>query len=183
MLKTGRSLDQYAVFRVANDLRNIRESDSKDEHYNRIISEVQSSVNLDEKKTRCIAAAIFMLREEMSLHDADNITHLASTLDKDIFENTTVSIGGGAMDNTIAPVDPQDQPTFGNCKVFRVNGTTFHQCRQKKPHERFSKIVGEDPQFESIRAYARRNPSKSIVLQDEQTGAYTVLKFGKNQWW
>lgn len=141
-----------------------------------------------DNKLANVGAAMFLLKEEASLVDAEQVLTLASNLDQQgLNESAAPTVatngpGGGAMNSYIAPVDPKDQPKFGNTMVFRVDSNTFHNTRQKNPHERYSKFVSPGDQLDRIRSSAKKYPGKSILLQDENTGAYTILKFGKQRW-
>ena len=70
---------------------------------------------------------------------------------------------------------------FANCEVFVIDPSRYNSClRAKTRYERYSKFVGEDEIGQAIREYGRANPGESILIQDENTGAMTYLKLGKN---
>tara|TARA_R110002020_G_scaffold367435_1_gene579310 strand:+ start:503 stop:859 length:357 start_codon:yes stop_codon:yes gene_type:complete len=70
---------------------------------------------------------------------------------------------------------------FNGCEVFVVSSESYSSCiSAKMKSERFSKYIGDFEIGNDIREYARLNPSKSIIIEDDVTGAMTYLKIGKN---
>ena len=71
---------------------------------------------------------------------------------------------------------------FAGCEVFEVDADRYNRCRViKQSYERYSKYVGDDELGQTIREYARKNPGKSIIVQDESTGSMTYLKIGQRK--
>lgn len=76
---------------------------------------------------------------------------------------------------------PLKRKKFNGCEVFVVSSESYSNCiSAKMKSERFSKYIGDFEIGNDIREYARLNPSKSIIIEDEVTGAMTYLKIGKN---
>ena len=94
--------------------------------------------------------------------------------------------GGGAfqamrMESTDAvAVEPNLTPddTFAGVDVFNVNGDEFDSCKHgKKKHERWSNYVDMDSESgKRIYGYAKKNPTKSIIVQHDKTGHMIYLK-------
>jgi hypothetical protein len=100
-----------------------------------------------------------------------------------------------ASDGNIAGFPPDDPPMFNRkkkkgskrkkfagCEVFEIDSDRYNRCRNiKTRYERYSRLVGIDDIGTEIREYARKNPRKSIIVQDEATGVMTYLKIGNNK--
>jgi hypothetical protein len=100
----------------------------------------------------------------------------------------TNSAGGG----NIAGFPPDDPPMFNRkkkkgskrkklagCEVFEIDSDRYNRCKNiKTRYEDYSRLVGVDEVGIEIREYARDNPMKSIIIQDESTGVMTYLKIG-----
>lgn len=146
-----------------------------------------------DSKIRNFATALFLLKEEAEkgMVSSSDIQHLAEEIGTydpinldTLEENIAVSIGAGAMDNTVHTSPQPKTSKFGKCQVYHVSGETFSKCRKAKGrYERFMKYVGEGPVHDSIKDYAKKNPGKSIMLHDETLGTYTVLKLGSKESW
>ena len=96
------------------------------------------------------------------------------------------SVGDGS---SIAGFPPDDPPMFNRkkkkrkklagCEVFEIDSDRYNRCKSiKTRYEDYSRIVGVDEVGIEIREYARDNPTKSIIIQDETTGVMTYLKIG-----
>ena len=106
-------------------------------------------------------------------------------------EGPVNSIGGGHIAGTVEAGD--DPPVrrkpklirrkkFAGCEVFEVDSDRYNSCRRAKMrYERFSKFVGHDDTAMAIREYAKSNPAKGIMIQDESTGTMTYLKLPKGK--
>ena len=71
---------------------------------------------------------------------------------------------------------------FAGSQTFIVPSEVFHEARhQKRKGAHWSKYIGEEDHWSYIREYARKNPKKAIVLQDENTGAMCYAKYGKQK--
>jgi hypothetical protein len=67
--------------------------------------------------------------------------------------------------------------TFGNADVFDVDMDLVLNTREpKKNWERYSKYVGIDEVGEDIRAHARKNWKRDIILRDSKTGVMRFLR-------
>tara|TARA_R110000868_G_scaffold79604_12_gene226410 strand:+ start:405 stop:1310 length:906 start_codon:yes stop_codon:yes gene_type:complete len=66
---------------------------------------------------------------------------------------------------------------FADADVFDVDSDKLHSVVDtKKPWERYSKYVGVDEDGENIRAHARKNWKRNIILRDSRTGAMRFLR-------
>ena len=145
---------------------------------------IQQVPGMSDNRLSSVAAAMFLLREEITNYEPEDILEFASALEQTpLNESPTVSIGAGSVDNTTVAIGPGQQPQFGKCKTYDCDSNTFQGVRrQKNPHERFDKFVSDKKLLTDVREYAKRYPGNTIVLRDSHTGAYTILKFGKNGW-
>jgi len=97
------------------------------------------------------------------------------------------NIAGG---ENIAGFPPDDPPIYNTkkkkkrkklagCEVFEIDSDRYNRCKNIKTRfEEYSRIVGVDDIGIEIREYARDNPTRSIIIQDESTGVMTYLKIG-----
>lgn len=70
---------------------------------------------------------------------------------------------------------------FAGKDTFIVPSKIFHAGRvSKRKGQHWSKYFEEQEGFGEIREYARKNPKKTIILQDENTGALYVARYGQN---
>ena len=70
---------------------------------------------------------------------------------------------------------------FAGKDTFIVPSKLFHAGRnQKKKGQHWLKYLEENEGFEEIREWASKNPKKSVILQDEVTGAMYVARYGSN---
>lgn len=70
---------------------------------------------------------------------------------------------------------------FAQCEVFVVTADIYYNCsRPKLKSERFQTLVGTDEIGQAIREYAKENPGKGIMIEDENTGYMTWLRIPKN---
>jgi len=68
---------------------------------------------------------------------------------------------------------------FAGKETIVVPSKMFHAGRMsKKKGQHWSKYFEEQEGFGEIREYARKNPKKSIILQDENSGALYVARYG-----
>ena len=93
--------------------------------------------------------------------------------------------GGGAfqamrMESIDAVAEPNIAPddTFAGVDVFNVNDDDYNNCKHgKKKHERWSNYVDMDSESgKRIYGYAKKNPTKSIIVQHDKTGHMIYLK-------
>jgi hypothetical protein len=72
--------------------------------------------------------------------------------------------------------------TFAGQTTFIVPSNVFQEARlSKKKGKHWRTYIGEDDHCRHIREYAAKNPHKSIILQDERTGAMCYAKYGKKK--
>ena len=100
------------------------------------------------------------------------------------------SAGGGNVAGL--GVGPQGEPgrssslmfkrgKFAGKDTFIVPTKMFHKGQlSKKKGQHWKSYFTEDEGFNEIREFAMKNPKKSIILQDENTGALYVAKYGSN---
>jgi len=83
------------------------------------------------------------------------------------------------MENTDV-VEPNLTPddTFAGVDVFNVNDDEFLNCKHgKMKHQRWSNYVDVDSESgKRIYGYAKKNPSKSIIVQHDKTGHMLYLR-------
>lgn len=103
------------------------------------------------------------------------------------------AVGGGAIAGTVEagddpPVGKRNKPKivrrkrFAQTEVFVVSSGTYNMClRPKLRSERFAKHVGIDETGMAIRTYAKENPGKGIMIEDESTGHMTWLRLARNK--
>ena len=79
-----------------------------------------------------------------------------------------------------AVVQPNITPDsqFAGVDVFNVNDNDFNNCKfGKKKHQRWSNYVDVDSESgKRIYGYAKKNPSKSIIVQHDKTGHMLYLR-------
>tara|TARA_Y100000996_G_scaffold380470_1_gene334384 strand:+ start:1862 stop:2215 length:354 start_codon:yes stop_codon:yes gene_type:complete len=99
----------------------------------------------------------------------------------------TNSVGAGNIAGTVGdpPVNKSKmirRKKFAGCEVFELDSDRYNTCKRAKLRsERFSRFVGDDEIAMAIREYAKRNPSKGIMISDEITGAMTYLKLPRGK--
>lgn len=76
----------------------------------------------------------------------------------------------------------EDTGTFAGSTTFIVPSDIFHEAKmQKKKGKHWRTYIGEEDHWQHIREYARKNPKKAIILQDERTGAMCYARYGSKQ--
>jgi hypothetical protein len=67
--------------------------------------------------------------------------------------------------------------TFAGTRVFKVSSEEYCNCLQgRKKHERWKRKLNMDNiKNQAIRSYAHKNPGKSIIVQDDNTGEMSYL--------
>jgi hypothetical protein len=98
-------------------------------------------------------------------------------------EVPTNNVGGGVIAGV--GVGPQGEPgikRFAGNRVFKVPTKNFVMAKMlKRKYQRFESYLGDDSITEEIREYANKNYGAGIVIEDEQTGAMTFLRYGKGK--
>lgn len=70
--------------------------------------------------------------------------------------------------------------TFAGQTTFIVPSNIFHEAKmQKRKGKHWRTYIGEEDHWRHIREYAAKYPKKSIILQDERTGAMCYARYGK----
>lgn len=135
------------------------------------------------------AAALFLLKEEDLSEEnlEERFKKFIETLDiselPQVKEDAPVNnMGGGHVatyEKPLVKARPVDH--FSGHPVFDVDGDTVWRSRfGKKPHDRYSKFIGDSDHGKSIRNFARSN-SKAIIVRDPKTGAMTFLRHQKGK--
>ena len=77
-----------------------------------------------------------------------------------------------------ADIDITPDSTFAQMPVFKVNQDDFVRCQDvKKKHARWNKHIDTESDYgRKIHTYAKKNPKKSIIVQDDKTGTMVYLK-------
>jgi hypothetical protein len=100
-----------------------------------------------------------------------------------ISASPTNNVGGGVIAGL--GVGPQGEPgvkrkKFAGSEVFKVPTKSFVMARMlKRKGARFESYLGDPFIAKEIAEYAKKNWKAGIVLEDEQTGAMTYLRYGK----
>lgn len=73
-------------------------------------------------------------------------------------------------------ITPDD--TFASMPVFKVNQADFVKCQNgKKKHAHWNKHIDIESDYgKKIHGYAKKNPKKSIIVQDDKSGHMVYLK-------
>ena len=89
-------------------------------------------------------------------------------------ENTEVA---PAVTSTPTP-DVTPDTTFASLPVFKVNQDDFAKCQHgKKKYAHWNKFINVKAGYgKRIHSYAKKNPKKSIIVQDDKTGHMVYLK-------
>ena len=68
--------------------------------------------------------------------------------------------------------------TFAQMPVFKVTQDDFARCQEvKKRYARWNKHIDTDSDYgKKIHTYAKKNPKKSIIVQNDKTGTMVYLK-------
>jgi len=67
--------------------------------------------------------------------------------------------------------------SFAGARIFKVSSEEYCNCLQgRKKHERWKRKLNMDEiENQSIRSYAHKNPGKSIIVQNDNTGEMSYL--------
>ena len=68
--------------------------------------------------------------------------------------------------------------TFASMPVFKVNQDDFLRCQDgKKKHAHWNKHIDTESEYgKKIHGYAKKNPKKSIIVQDDKSGHMVYLR-------
>jgi len=85
------------------------------------------------------------------------------------------------MEDTETPTavaTPSPDSTFAQMPVFKVSPDDFAKCKDvKKKYARWNKHIDTESDYgKKIHAYAKKNPKKSIIVQDDKSGHMVYLK-------
>jgi len=83
------------------------------------------------------------------------------------------------VESTPAPTpSPTPDSTFAQMPVFKVSQDDFIKCQDvKKRYARWNKHIDINSEYgKKIHTYAKKNPKKSIIVQDDKTGHMVYLK-------
>ena len=74
------------------------------------------------------------------------------------------------------------EDTFAGAMVFEVSSAVFHTAKlEKRKHKTWKKYLEEDDCLAEIREYANKNPGRSIILKNRNTGEMTYARYGKRR--
>lgn len=74
----------------------------------------------------------------------------------------------------------EDFETFAGAMVFEVSASVFHTAKmEKRKHKTWRKYLEEDDCLAEVREYANKNPNKSIILKNKNTGEMTYARYGR----
>lgn len=73
---------------------------------------------------------------------------------------------------------PTPDSTFASLPVFKIGQDDFAKCQDvKKRYSRWNKHIDTKAEYgKKIHAYAKKNPKKSIIVQNDKTGHMVYLK-------
>lgn len=73
---------------------------------------------------------------------------------------------------------PTPDATFASMPVFKVSQDDFLKCQDvKKRYARWNKHIDTESDYgKKIHSYAKKNPKKSIIVQDDKSGHMVYLK-------
>ena len=79
-------------------------------------------------------------------------------------------------DGDVAPITPDS--TFASLPVFKVSSDDFIKCQHgKQKHARWNKHIDTESDYgKKIHSYAKRNPNKAIIVQDNKSGHMVYLR-------
>ena len=78
--------------------------------------------------------------------------------------------------------NPLAEDTFAGAMVFEVSASVFHTAKlEKRKHKTWKKYLEEDDCLAEIREYANKNPGRSIILKNRNTGEMTYARYGKRR--
>ena len=145
-----------------------------------LIKEESDNPNSDKEE---LELQFFDAFEKMHNEDSEFDTRAWNKLQNTITEDAPTTATGGIATRGI----PLGQPPkgmvmkrFAGADVFSINPSLYHKSRfGKKIYDRYKKYVGEDEIGEYIRKYARKYPSKPIIVMDSDTGCMQYLRHGK----
>jgi len=82
------------------------------------------------------------------------------------------------MESTVAEPNLTPDDTFAGVDVFKVSDADYHNCKLgKKKYARWDKYVDvESETGKRIYGYAKKNPTKSIIVQHDKTDHMLYLK-------
>ena len=78
----------------------------------------------------------------------------------------------------VSTPDITPDATFAQMPVFKVNQDDFAKCQNgKKKHAHWNKHIDTESDYgKKIHGYAKKNPKKSIIVQDDKSGHMVYLK-------
>jgi len=116
----------------------------------------------------------------MAVGDGGNLAGLdgkppVSKKNQKVHRRKAVGVTGGVKES----LEPKQtvHPTFAGTRIFKVKSEEYCKCMQgRRKHERWNRKLNMD-EFSNteIRKYAHRNPGKSVIVQDENTGEMSYL--------
>lgn len=99
-------------------------------------------------------------------------SHTGNLLEDVAPTNTTTSVGGGMVGNPPGP-----DSNFAGSAVFRVSSSSFcGLTKGKNPKDRWKKYIEEDEIGQRISHYARKNPRRPIIIQNEADGSMVYAR-------
>ena len=74
----------------------------------------------------------------------------------------------------------ESRDRFAGNAVFEVDSATFHAAKfHKRKGKHWKKYLGEDDCLSEIRDFAKKNPGKSIIIKNRNTGEMCYARYGK----
>ena len=77
----------------------------------------------------------------------------------------------------------EDLETFAGSVVFEVSTNVFHLARnEKRKGKHWRTYLDECDELAEIREYANKNPGRSIIIKNRNTGEMTHARYGKRRY-
>jgi len=160
---------------------------TEDRNYRKEYDNYHSKPEQREKNAARLRARRLMVKkgkvkknDKMDVHHKDNNPlnndpkNLSVTTQK--YNRTEPRLRKEDAEATPTPVTPDS--TFAQMPVFKVNTDDFIRCRDvKKKYARWNKHIDIESEYgKKIHSYAKKNPKKSIIVQDDKSGNMVYLK-------
>ena len=122
-----------------------------------------------------------IISEITSIQLDESNTHMFGLyFDNDLLiENFCAGFDGidGSIGTRKRKQEEQADCNFAGVDVFDCDMETFNNCRLgKKKFLKYSTYVGTDEAGEKIRQYSLKNPKKSVILRNKNTGAMLYMR-------
>lgn len=146
------------------------------------LKKILSKIPGGSSKLATLAAAVFLLKENLNDDQIQDMAFLEESL-KEFITESDLTVLQEEIANTVGAGNIAgangDPPRFAGHRVFDVDTKTYWKSRYgKKPYTKYKKYLDEEDEAygEEIRSYCRSNPKESIVVRDKSSGAMMFLR-------